>query len=730
MMAPNDPRNLKKIFVPQQGQTDCGVACLASILKFYGSERRLEDLRQRSGTSIEGTTLLGLYQAANAIGLAAEAYEADLESLKEQTSPCVLHILVDDVLLHYVTCYGYAGDKFRMLDPAKGFVEYSVEDLEKVWVSKMLLLVEAGEELLRSEAMSENRKKWFKALIKPDLNLLLIAGFLGVAVTLLNLGTAIFSQKLVDDILPRVELYQLSTGVVLLLFLLGVKVGLNYLRQYFLTWQIRDFNGRVVDQFYGKLLGLPKSFFDSRKTGELIARLNDTFRIQTAISFITVNVMIDVFLLIVSMVTIFVYATPIGWLAISYVPAFFALIWFYHKPIVGLQREVMSAFARNESNFVDTIQGVAVIKGGNLQDRYAQQTRSFYDGFQQKIFDLGMLRVRFGSLAELLGSALIVVVVAWSAVLVLEQQLKVGELLALVQLVALLIPAVVRLATTNVQLQEARVAFDRMYEFASIQPEFSAEDDHGKESISSFESMVIRDLSFRFLGRMELLKNLDLEVSKGELVAILGESGSGKSTLLQVIQKFYAFENGEIQVNNLGWEQLSIQSWRENLGIVPQQVKIFNGKLTDNICLANGDEHRESIIAFCELYGFDKFFNAFPYKYDTLIGEEGVNISGGQQQLVALARALYTQPGLLILDEPTAAMDRKTEQFVNDLLIRLKNEMAIIMVTHKVKSASKADRIYILEEGSIAASGTPAELIASDNFYSEGLRELKEVASV
>lgn len=227
------------------------------------------------------------------------------------------------------------------------------------------------------------------------------------------------------------------------------------------------------------------------------------------------------------------------------------------------------------------------------------------------------------------------------------------------------------------------------------------------------------------------------------MVALLGESGGGKSTLLQLIQKFYLPEAGSINIHRLvdeksnlenendietlplsSGEGIGVRLWRELIGSVPQDLKIFNGNLLYNITLSDQLEDYQKAVAFCEEQGFGKYFQEFPQSYLTLLGEEGVNLSGGQKQLVVMARALFRQPKILLLDEATSAMDRNTENFILTLLQKAKQEIAILLVTHRIKTAQRCDRIYILENGEIASSGTPSELMLSSNFYSDSYREL------
>jgi ATP-binding cassette subfamily B protein len=227
-------------------------------------------------------------------------------------------------------------------------------------------------------------------------------------------------------------------------------------------------------------------------------------------------------------------------------------------------------------------------------------------------------------------------------------------------------------------------------------------------------------------GRSQLLKDINIKVNKNECIAIVGESGSGKSTLGQILQKFYLSENGTIIINNqTNLQEIETESWRNILGVVPQDVTIFSGNLIINILLGQEDKP-ENIVKFCKDYGFEKFINSLPQSYATILGEEGVNLSGGQKQVIALMRALYKNPKVLLLDEFTSAMDRKTEQFVLELLDNLKSKLTIIFISHRLHSLPQiADRIYVLENGIITDIGNHEKLMQSKNFYSEFWTELE-----
>lgn len=698
--------NLNQSFVRQQGQADCGVACLLSILRYYGGNASVEQLREISGTNLDGTSLLGLYQGAEKLGFSVEGFEVEsIEKLiAEVQSPTILQVLIDKRLSHYVVFYGLASDKSKFMigDPAKGIVEMSESELSEIWQSKMLLTLAPSEAFIKVAQDSKQKRNWLWKLIQEDTNLLIISTLLGVVLALMSLSTAIFSQKLIDKILPEQNVNQLILGFVLLSIVLLAKAGLGYLHNFFLIRQSKDFNSRLMDEFFTSLLFLPKSFFDTRKTGELVARMNDSRRIQQVINFLVGNVAIDLLVVIISAVFIFNYSLLIAWLSLSAIPLYALLAFRFNKSVINGQKAVMQAYSHTESHYINTLQGIGTIKAGNHECFFAQLTQQVYQFFQEKMYHLGKLGLRYGFWSEVVSTALSLIVIGLASHSVLAQTLKLGEMVAILSLASSIFPATGRLAVTNIQLQEAQVALERLYEFAKITPEYEHDRDIITVKNFNFSQLKIQNLTYRFAGSKPLLKNIDLQLNKGEIVALTGESGSGKSIFLQILQRLYKIETGAIQVNGEEWEKIDLQTWRSLLGVVPQEVSLFNGTLLYNIALKALDESEgKQMIQFLEQTDFHQFFKGFPQSYLTLLGETGINLSGGQKQLIGLARALYRKPQLLLLDEPTAAMDKQTEKFVIQLLQSLKNQVATLLITHKASQTKTADRVYELENGSL-----------------------------
>jgi len=719
-----DRKLVERSFVHQHDMTDCGAACLLSLIRFYGGDSSILHLREISGTSNTGTTLLGLYQAALQKGFDAQGAEANgIPDLIEHGKPCVLSVIIDKVLSHYVVCYGFDNGKFLISDPAKGIVDLSEGELDAIWTRKCLLL-EPNAAFEKKEIISERKRNWLINLVREDIGLLGASIAVGLVIAVLGMVMAVFSQKLVDDVLPSHNVTKLVAGICLVLLLLIGKVGITALRSKLLITQSRDFNNRIIRFFFDKLLHLPKSFFDTRKTGDMVARLNDTRRIQSVIGTLAGDTIINVLIIIVSIVFLFIYSWKVAIVSVICMPVFYWIIFRNNKKIILQQRDVMGSYAMSESGFINTIGGMTDIKSFSSQEIFLKLNETLYSSFQGKVFSLGKTQIGLGLWAGVCSTIIQVGLIALCSAFVFSDSMTTGELMAVIGITGTLFPAVASLALVMIPINEAKVAFDRMYEIVDAEEE-------GKDEITDMEYLAecleTKNLSFRFIGRKRILENVSLRFPRGTVTCLVGESGCGKSTLCHILERFYHPEEGEIILDGESLSGISIGKWRSLVSVVPQDIFIFNGTVLENICLGNLPKDINEVILFCQRFGFDKFISELPNGLGTLVGEEGINLSGGQRQLIGFARALYKPSKILILDEMTAAMDRRSEKHICSLLTKMKRDHIIIFVTHRLETARQlGDNIVVMENGRIVNSGSHSELMKSDNFYSEYWKSIME----
>ncbi|HAT4000239.1 TPA: peptidase domain-containing ABC transporter [Elizabethkingia anophelis] len=690
-------KHLSKTFTLQKDQADCGIGCLLSLIRYYGGNATVESLREKSGTSKQGTTLLGLYQAANSIGFDAEGCEADIKALVEHGEPVILHVIMDEKYEHYVVCYYYENNKFCIGDPARGIIYWSKEELEQYWRTKTCLTLKPNTDFIKTEYTNKAKKEWLFNLLKKDQEAIYTIIVLGVVLTLLGMSMSIFSQKLIDDILPQRKLKVLMLSIAFLGFLLFARVAIQALRDLYIVKQNKSFNERINYSFFSSLLYLPKMFFDTRKIGDFVARLNDTQRIQNVIKQLITATTVDILSVFISLGFLFFYSWKLAVICLILSPIIFYIIFSFNKRIIESQQEVMQAYSQNEANYIDSIRGIEVIKNFSRQDIFLKRNQNIFGLFQSKIYELGRLNLRISLTSGLVLVVFLLLILAFSSYHVLNNNIKIGELMAIIGISSSLLASITNLALVSIPIQEAKVAFDRMFEYSSIKPE--AIDGIALDQINSIN---IQGIDFRYNGRSKLLEDVSLVLEKGKITTLLGESGNGKTTLAEILQKNYKPEAGNIIINGeYNLEEISLSSWRYLIGIVPQNIQLFNGSVAQNIVL---DEqiNEERLNSLVTDFGFAKFISSLPQGWGTLVGEEGINLSGGQKQLLGWMRALYHNPEFLILDEPTSSLDKETRSFIYSLISKLKSKKVIFIISHYIEDLHNiSDNIIVLRDKTI-----------------------------
>jgi ABC-type bacteriocin/lantibiotic exporters, contain an N-terminal double-glycine peptidase domain len=712
-------KELKKVFVKQVNQSWCGLACLSMVTKYFGGEIPQDKLLNISGTNVSGTTLLGLYQAANHIGLEAEGLAGNVEELAKLDNPAILHFILEGGLQHYIVYFGMSDGKFVITDPANpaGGISYMDRaELEKLWKSKTLLSVKRGAKFKSKADVGRGKVMWLKSLVKPDTQILTAVMVLSIIFSALGISLALFSQKLIDDILPTREISRLIMGVVILALILFFKNVIGYLRTILSARQVRDFANRIVGQFYSIILYLPKLFFDSLKTGEVTARLNDASRIQRTISYITGTFIIDILTLIIVNVVLFFYWWPIGVITIIG-SIIFALLFFKKaNKILLKQKDVMVGYAQSESFFFDSVQGVDVIKSFGREKFFSTAGSGVYSVFQNSIFNLTIFSNKIGLWAQNIVVLTIISVISFGSYGVISDVITMGALMAIITFSNTILASISSLMGAYFTYKEAEVAYNRLYEFVGADKESDYEDiernsenmarEHNGEYVNykevkrnkiEVEKLEFNNVSFRYVGRPLIIKGLNFTAKKGKVNVIAGDIGSGKSTLLNLVLRFYEPETGKIEVDGENIATFNLHLWRNSVGFMSQSIKIFNSTLIENVCLSSERGELEKAINLSNELGITKYFNELPLGFLTKIGEDGINLSGGQRQLLGLCRALYSNPAVLLLDEPTNNMDAKSISLFWEIISREKNRRVSILVTHERAIIEKADSVCYIE---------------------------------
>lgn len=701
--------NYKKYVVLQHDQKDCGCACLKMALKFYGGDVNLEYLKEISGTSSTGTSFLGLIQASEKLGLSSEAYEASIEDTKEIKTPFIIHVEQEGVL-HYILCFGHDYKKgFIIADPAIGLQTYSERELLNIWKSGYILIINRDHTIPLTKTQKRAYLKWVLDMMKVDTSYYISAVFLGIIIAILNMTTLVFTEKLIDVVLPSRSLDLLFKTMTIWFLLLLTTILLKYVRSVVLIQQAYNFNVRVFHFFFERLLKMPKLFFDSKKQGDMIARMNDTQRIQRNIKTIIADSLIEIFVIVIALIFLFYYSSEVAFIVLVSIPILYLCSWLFNKKIKKLQYRMFIDYAQTESHYINTISGIETIKVFNKESSYFKKNISRYKAFQNSILKLIKYDINQATFIEICSTIISASAIAYTVLLVFNRAIEVGDLIAIISLIAMIINSVKDTVQLNVEIFESKIAIERMFDFAQRSEELSSEKELIKENVlENIETISIENLSFSYSGQDYLITDANLKLNKGNITFLRGQSGSGKSTLSQLLLKFYSPNSGTITINNqFQLKDIETKLWRDQIAYVPQTIKIFNDTILYNISL---DEtiSDDTIIDFCENnLSLSPIFSRFKDSYWTILGEEGITPSGGEKQIIAIARALFSKPKVLILDEATASMDKENQSKTLELLNQLKNRILILFITHQEQlSPFSSNYNYLLKDKVISLNTT------------------------
>lgn len=715
---------IKQTFSLQQSQSSCGLACIISVAKLYGKHVNEEQLKINSGTTIEGTTVLGLREAARSINFLADGYEGDIKALKELGCKAILHTVNENAFTHFVVYYGYdkENDKFVIGDPAKGVSLCSEEEVEAIWKSHVLLTLKPNSPFLKEgDNCTKEKRILLQKLLSPDIHFLLATFFLSIITSFIGFSTAIFSQKLIDNVLPLKKIETLIYYVILYLIVVLIGVILSYCRDILIIRQTKEFNSRLVATFLAKVFSLPMYFFNSMRVGEVIARMKETERIQGAIIALINSTLVEFMTLFFAIAILSYYNIKIALIAALSIPTMIIITQYFSTRIRKKQKELMINYANFEVHSIDDISGIQCIKNYIRENFFSNQLHSQYVTTQETAKSLGTLSAQYDMTISILAVVFSTISMYIGSYFVIVDKLKIGELFAIIAILSLTIGTSVNIISALIHIQESIVAFERLHDVLSINSELKVIPNGNSKIISSTSHSVhkleLRNVSFNYPGKANLLKNINMEVCTGEFVTLFGDIGTGKSTLLYLIQRFYPIKEGHIYFDGININDYLMDSWRSYLSVVSQHTKLFIGSIAENITMFR-ESTFDTLKQFCIDMELNYFLEPGPLYLFNPINENGINLSGGQRQLIGFARAVFNDSKIIILDEPTSSMDKSTEILMIKTLEKIKVNKIIIMITHKPEIARRSDKIFVLENKQILIQGTHQELIQQDNTYS------------
>lgn len=705
----------RKIGIKQHDITDCGAACLASVAAHYGLRMPISKIRQYASTDKKGTNILGMIEAAEKLGLSAKGVKGEFESLFKIPTPTIAHVVVKEVLHHFVVIYNTTDKYIEVMDPMDGKLnKIPHKEFKEQWTGVLVLITPSGNFEKGNEKVSITSRLWF--LLKPHWTVLLQA-LIGAAVfTIVGLSTAIFVQLIVDYVLVdgnRNLLNLLGLGMILLL-LLQIFIGVAKTVFVLKTGQLID--ARLILGYYKHLLKLPQRFFDTMRVGEIISRINDAVKIRAFINDVAINIIVNIFIVLFSFGLMFTYFWKLGLIMLAIIPVY-ALVYFITNQInKKTQRKLMEDAADLESQLVESLNSVSTIKQFGLEDFANMKTETRFVQLLKTVYRSGLNSVFSGNASQFTSRIFTIILLWVGAGFVLQGDITPGELLSFYAIIGYFTGPVSELVGMNKTIQDAMIAADRLFEIMDLDKEEQGQNVALKPEMIG--DIHFNDVHFRYGSRVDVFEGLDLVIPKGNVTAFVGESGSGKTTLVNILQRMYPIESGRVTIGDMNLAHIDTRSLRDMISVVPQKIDLFSGNVIDNIAVGAFDPDMEKILHICKTLGILSFIEELPNGFETHLGENGAALSGGQKQRIAIARALYKDPEILILDEATSSLDSASEQYVQDAVSYLRDEgKTVILIAHRLSTVFMADKICVLEEGNLVEEGPHKVLVSKKSHY-------------
>ncbi|MCE2172062.1 peptide cleavage/export ABC transporter [Streptococcus thermophilus] len=707
----------KRTFVPQIDARDCGVAALASIAKFYGSDYSLAHLRELAKTNKEGTTALGIVKAAQEIGFETRAIQADMSlfDLNDVPYPFIVHVNKEGKLQHYYVVYQTKKDHLIIgdPDPTVKVTKMSKERFSSEWTGVAIFL--APEPSYKPHKDKKNGLMSFLPLIFRQRALIFYIVLASLLVTLINIGGSYYLQGILDEYIPnqmKSTLGIISIGLIITYILQQM---MSFSRDYLLTVLSQRLSIDVILSYIRHIFELPMSFFATRRTGEVISRFTDANSIIDALASTILSLFLDVSILTIVGGVLLVQNTNLFLLSLISVPIYIIIIFAFMKPFEKMNNDVMQSNSMVSSAIIEDINGIETIKSLTSEESRYQKIDSEFVDYLDKSFKLSKYSILQTTLKQ--GAQLILnIVILWfGAQLVMNGHISVGQLITFNTLLSYFTNPLENIINLQTKLQSAKVANNRLNEVYLVESEFS---NSQTLTDSQFLTGDIRfeDLSYKYGFGRDTLSDINLTIKQGDKVSLVGISGSGKTTLAKMIVNFFEPYKGRITINNNDLKLIDKKTLRQHINYLPQQAYIFSGSILENLTLgANQLISQEDIIRACEIAEIRQDIEQMPMGYQTELSD-GAGLSGGQKQRIALARALLTKAPVLILDEATSGLDVLTEKKVIDNLMAMADK-TIIFVAHRLSISERTNQVIVLDQGKVIETGSHHELMTKQGFY-------------
>ena len=690
---------------------DTGAVCLALAARILGLAAEPEQLRHRYGQAGQSLAEGDLLRATRFLGLKARALNSDWQGLSRTALPAMAQHQDG----HWFVIARLEQDRVLIQDPLEQRPQSLPRELfEQAWSGRLLLLTR------RARGFDEQTRfgfKWFLPAIRKYRRLFIEVLAASFFIQLFALVTPLFFQVVIDKVLVHKGLTTLDVLAVGLLAVSLFEVVLTGLRTYVFSHTTNRIDVALGAKLYRHLLALPMSYFGARRVGDSVARVRELENIRNFITGSALTLVIDLFFTLVFLAVMYYYSPLLTWIVLGSIP-FYILLSLFITPVLRARvNEKFNRGAENQAFLVESVTGVETLKAMAVEPQMQRRWEEQLAGYVSASFKATNLGNIASQVAGFINKVVIVLILWIGARAVINGELSVGQLIAFNMLAARVSGPILRLVQLWQDFQQAGVSIQRLGDILNTptEPGYNQQ----RSSLPRLEGHIRFDhVTFRYRpDGAEVLHDVCLDIPAGEVLGVVGRSGSGKSTLARLVQRMHIPTQGRVLVDGVDLALVDTAWLRRHVGVVLQENVLFNRSVRENIALSDPGMPMKRVVEAAQLAGAHEFILELPEGYDTRIEEQGANLSGGQRQRLAIARALVTNPRILVFDEATSALDYESERIIQHNMRRISQGRTVIIIAHRLSAVRQADRIIVMEQGRIAEQGTHDQLLQREGHY-------------